>query len=112
MTRTVVLALSMTLVAGCMSSQPSGSEHSAAATAPPFRGPIPTHVMTYILWGADDEDWGLPGVDVKQAAKWLTWAMAAPQDATTLHNAGIKTMFYTNPNRVASFEGEYANDES
>src|SRR5579863_9038198 len=61
---------------------------------------VPTHIMTYILWGASENHKGLPGVNVSEAARWVSWTIARPDDTHALSSAGIHTMYYTDPNRV------------
>jgi len=74
--------------------------------------PVPKHMITYMDWGRSDRDWGLPGVDPHQVAPWATWVMAKPRDASAVAAAGMKTMFYSNPNRVAPKDAMYKDDDS
>lgn len=84
--------------------QQSGSAAGAEA--------VPKHMITYMDWGRSDRDWGLPGVDPHQVAPWATWVMAKPRDASAVASAGMKTMFYSNPNRVAPKDAMYKDDDS
>lgn len=74
-------------------------------------GTLPRHIMTYILWGASEHSKGL-SVDVNRAAQWVTWVIAKPDDSRMLSAAGIKTMYYSNPNRIAPKEPMYRDDDS
>jgi hypothetical protein len=47
-----------------------------------------------------------------QAAKWLTWAYTDVTDSSAIHYAGIKTMYYTQPNRQGPGGAEYSSDET
>src|SRR5690348_1224814 len=84
------------------------ARHAGPANA---AGVLPRHVMTYILWGASENQKGLD-VDPRQAAQWVTWSIAKPDDSRQLSAAGIKTMYYSNPNRVAPKEPMYVDDDA
>jgi hypothetical protein len=68
-----------------------------------------THVLT---WDALDYGNGNTTVTPAQAAPWLTWLMTDPDRSAAFHEAGIKTMYYTQPNRQAPGGAEYSSDES
>ncbi len=74
-------------------------------------GTLPRHIMTYILWGASEHQKGLD-VDPRQTAQWVSWAIAKPDDSRQLSAAGIKTMYYSNPNRIAPTEPMWADDDT
>jgi len=73
---------------------------------------VPKHMITYMDWGKGPREWGLPGVDAHQVAQWATWVMAKPKDASAVAAAGMKTMFYSNPNRVAPKDAMYKDDDT
>lgn len=91
-----------------------GSKNSSSAAATN----VPTHVLSYTFFGVNGVPKGEPTVDIAAAAKWTTWAMANEEMSKRLHAAGMKTIFYTDPNRVAprdkmlytSDENEFAHD--
>ena len=95
-------------IANCQSLKTS----SAASSS------VPTHVLSYAFFGVNGVPKGEPTVDVNSAAKWTSWAMSNEAMSRQLSAAGIKTIFYTDPNRVAprdkmlysSDENEYAHD--
>lgn len=90
-------------IANCQSHTSS----SAAASG------VPTHVLSYTFFGVNGVPKGEPTVDLASAAKWTTWAMSNPANSRQLHAAGMKTIFYTNPNRVAPRDKAlYSTDES
>jgi hypothetical protein len=62
-----------------------------------------THVLTEDYLGSPD---GTSAVSWSTAAKYLTWAETGIQDATAIHNAGIKTMAYVDPNRTTVGTGD------
>jgi len=73
---------------------------------------VPRHVLTYQFFGVNGVPKGEPHADVASAAKWTDWAMSNPAMSKTLSAAGIKTIFYTDPNRVAPRDKEYTADET
>lgn len=96
----IVLAF---FIANCQSHQPSTAASSG----------VPTHVLSYTFFGVNGVPKGEPTVDVASAAKWTTWAMSNIPMSRQLHAAGMKTIFYTNPNRVAPRDRAiYSSDES
>jgi hypothetical protein len=80
-------------------------------------GPAPTpaehglsvqmHQLTE-LYVAD----GAPRIAWTSMAPWLTWATATVAQSVILHSLGVKTEFYTDPNRVAPGDPLYTSDES
>ena len=69
-------------------------------------GIAPKHVLTWadILL----VDHILPA----QAAPYLNWASVTVPDSNRFSQAGIKTVYYTDPNRVSQGQKLYTNDES
>jgi hypothetical protein len=70
--------------------------NSTAATAT-------THVLTEDYLGSPD---GTSSVAWSTAAKYINWAETGIQDATAIHDAGIKTMAYVDPNRTTVGTGD------
>jgi hypothetical protein len=60
-------------------------------------GAVPQHVQTSDYWGGYA---GTHAVPPQNAARWLTWAEVDAQDARRIAPFGVKTMLYTNPNRL------------
>ena len=90
-------------VANCQSQNSS----SAASSG------VPTHVLSYTFFGVNGVPKGEPTVNVSDAAKWTSWAMANEAMSRQLSAAGMKTIFYTDPNRVAPRDKMlYTSDES
>ncbi len=58
---------------------------------------VPRHVLTAEYLAGY---YGTKRVSAAQAAPYLNWAQTTPQDSGPIHAAGIKTNFYTNPNRT------------
>ena len=72
-------------------------------------GPIAqTHVLT---WqddtGLDSQTFGWA-----QIAPYVDWTVLSPANNLAAQSVGIKTVLYTDPNRVDSSSPEYSNDES
>jgi hypothetical protein len=88
------------------------------APAPASAAAVPAHVQTFLFWGVNGTPKGEPHVSNREAAKWVTWGMSAPHESYGLAAAGIKMVYYTNPNRVfrkskffnANDESEFAHD--
>jgi hypothetical protein len=70
---------------------------------------VPGHVMTLDWLGGDS---GTFAVSWKSAAPHTTWAFTNAKDSKAIHTAGIKTLYYTQPNRQAPGEPEYTSDSS
>jgi len=105
----VFLALLCTQAQCARSSPPpSGSAPAPSSAA----ADVPRHVLTYQFFGVNGVPKGEPHADVASAAKWTDWAMSNPAMSKTLSAAGIKTIFYTDPNRVAPRDKEYTADET
>jgi hypothetical protein len=67
---------------------------------------IPNHVLTLADVKYTDH------ISPTQAAPYLDWASVTVPDANNFSKAGIKTMFYTDPNRVSPGQKLYTTDES
>ncbi len=81
---------------------------AAAATAAPTASPasaVPTHLLTaeYLL-GL----YGTRSVTPAQAAPYLSWAQTTTSDSLAIHDAGIKTQVYIDPNWLATTDPLYA----
>ncbi len=106
------------MLAAChgQSSAPASSPSPAAAIATvapePAATGIPAHVLTYQFFGVNGIPKGYPRVKTQVAARWVSWAMSSPRLANELSAAGMKTIYYTDPNRVAPRDRMYSSDES
>jgi len=67
------------------------------------------HVLTYGYLGGY---FGTHKITWSQAAPYLTWASTIGSDSTAIHAVGIKTIFYSDPNRVQSNDPLFASPES
>jgi len=68
---------------------------------------VQPHQLTE-LYAAD----GAPHGAWSKMAPWLTWATATVAQSVILHSLGVKTEFYTDPNRVAPGDPLYSDVES
>lgn len=83
---------------------------SPNSTPTPTPGPISqTHVMTAAYLGGY---YGTNKIPWSAAAPYLNWAETGVTDANAISSAGIKTMFYTDPNHVQVGDPMYTTDES
>jgi len=72
-------------------------------------GPIAqTHVMTL----QDSSGIDSPTYSWGQMAQYVNWAVVGPADNAPAQSVGIKTIIYTDPNRVYDGMPEYSNDET
>ena len=79
-------------------------------TPSPTPGPISQkHVLTSDYLGGY---YGTSSIAWSAAAPHLTWASTNQTDANAISAAGMKTMYYTNPNRVLSTDPMYTSNES
>jgi hypothetical protein len=69
----------------------------------------PRHVLTLDWLGGDSGTFAVPWAT---AAKHTTWAFTNAKDSVAIHDAGIHTLYYTQPNRQAPGEPEYSSDNS
>jgi hypothetical protein len=81
----------------------NGSGSSVSQALPPARvnsassSSASTHVLTADYLGGTH---GTHSIKWSQAAPYLTWAETDVSDATAIHDAGIKTLYYLDPNRT------------
>ncbi len=79
-------------------------------TPSPTPGPIAqTHVLTADYLGGY---YGTHSIAWSAARPYLNWASTNPTDANAIASTGIKTMYYTNPNRLQSNDPMYISDET
>jgi hypothetical protein len=71
-----------------------------------FDNVVPNHVLTWAWIKTTDH------VSPTQAAPYLDWAVVNNPDANAFSAAGIKTVLYSDPNRVYPGQPMYTNDES
>lgn len=77
------------------------------STPSPTPGPIgQKHVLTSDYLGGY---YGTSSISWSSAAPYLNWASTNATDANAISSAGIKTMYYTNPNRLVSHDPMYVN---
>jgi hypothetical protein len=116
--RMLWLATCAALLAGC--SHASGAlpiPQAAPNSGTSINGLMPEHarqdlsVQTHQLTELYMAD-GAPRIAWTTMAPWLTWATATVAQSVILHGLGVKTEFYTDPNRVAPGDPLYTNDES
>ena len=116
--RILWLISSAALLAGCAHSNgalphppaaPNGGTSINGLTPEPAQRnlSVQAHQLTE-LYVAD----GAPRISWMQMAPWLTWSTATVAQSYILHSLGVKTEFYTDPNRVAPGDRLYTNDES
>ncbi|HEV3152886.1 MAG TPA: hypothetical protein VGZ02_03670 [Candidatus Baltobacteraceae bacterium] len=67
-------------------------------------GAAPAHVQTADYWGGYA---GTHRVPASEAARALTWAETNPADSQTLRALGVKTILYSNPNRIEPSDTMY-----
>jgi hypothetical protein len=78
----------------------------------PTPTPVPiamTHVLTMDYLGGKD---GTRSIGWKAAAPYLSWAETSASDADDIHDAGIETAYYIDPNRTQPGEALHTSDES
>jgi hypothetical protein len=76
----------------------------------PTPGPISmTHVLTEDYLGGTN---GTRAITWAAAAPFLTWAETGTADASAIHAAGIKTMYYIDANRTETGDALQTSDES
>lgn len=99
--------------AGCSSSAtPSAVSRATAIRSAParhaqhFDSTVPNHVLTYAII------FHKYGISPTQVAPYLDWAEVQGADANAFSQAGMKTVLYTDPNRVTPNDPMYTNDES
>jgi hypothetical protein len=80
--------------------------------ATPTPGPISQkHVLTYDVLGTP---YGTTSISWSSAAPYLTWAQTGYANATAIAATGIKTRFYSDPNKTSPNMGDpmYSSDET
>jgi hypothetical protein len=70
---------------------------------------IPKHVLS---WDTLGKGYFTTTVSDAQASQWLSWVMTSASDSAGFHSAGVKTMYYTQPNRQGPGGPEYSTDET
>lgn len=75
----------------------------------PLLGAIPRHVQTADYWGGYS---GTKVVPASAAAEALSWVETDDIGAAEIRPLGVKTIMYTDPNRVRPGDPVYNNDES
>lgn len=79
-------------------------------TPSPTPGPIAQkHLLTADYLGGY---YGSHSIAWSTAAHYLNWASTNQVDANAISGAGIKTMYYTNPNRTQSTDPMFTSDET
>lgn len=68
-----------------------------------------THALTWDQLGGTV---GTHKITWAQAAPYLTWALTSPADSAAIRATGIKTAFYTDPNRQSPIDPMYTSDET
>ncbi len=97
-------------VSGCASAV--APHLKGTATSPSGRdarardGSVPNHVITFAT-----EDFA-GQFDPVKAAQYLDYVAVGLKDANAFHAAGIKTIYYTDPNRTHKGTPMYTNDET
>ena len=67
------------------------------------------HVLTWLIIGSPG---GTTKVKPDQVVQWVDYTMTKQADSVIAHALGMKTIFYTDPNRVAKNDLMYTNDET
>jgi len=114
------------LVGGCGSGNGGGSsivpshnfQPGGAPAAPPSHtrtGPMNTPdpiAQTHVITLQDDTGLQNPSFSWDQIAPYVNYSVVAPANNAAAQAVGIKTIIYTDPNRVYSTMPEYSNDET
>ena len=109
--RTAIAIACVLALSGCGARQaiPSLSENAAGRNASAAAVISRSHVLTWDYLGGYA---GTHRITWQQAAPWLSYAVTDAPDASAIRAAGIKTVFYTDPNRQAPSDPEYSSDET
>jgi hypothetical protein len=110
----VALCAAAWSLSGCSNAAAPGTGSSAvtmAHAAPKkvirhFDGVVPNHVLTW-AWIKQRDN-----VSPAQAAPYVDWAAVQVADANAFSQAGIKTAYYTDPNRTYAGQPMYSQDET
>ncbi|HEY5093879.1 MAG TPA: hypothetical protein VII69_02050, partial [Candidatus Eremiobacteraceae bacterium] len=98
--------------------KPKGSPTpSPSPTIHPSPTPMPTMTpgpiaQTHVLTMQDASGIDSPTYSWGQMAQYVSWSVVGPADDAPAQAAGIKTILYTDPNRVYEGMPEYSNDET
>lgn len=82
---------------------------AALVIAVVLMGAAPRHVLTADYWAGYA---GTKTVPADVAARWLSWVETAPADAARIAPLGVKTLLYSNPNRVMPGDSMYTANEA
>lgn len=98
---------------GSLPSPSPSPSHSSTPTPSPSPSPssTPSTTMKHVLTADYVAGTGTK-VSPSTLAPWLTWASIPWQSNTSVRAAGIKAMYYTNPNRLAPGDSMWTTDES
>jgi hypothetical protein len=77
----------------------------------PTMTPAPI-AMTHVVTWQDDTGLQNPSFTWAQIAPYVNWSVVSPGDNANAQAVGIKTVLYTDPNRVDANSPEYSNDET
>ncbi|MGB6985790.1 MAG: hypothetical protein WBD74_07455 [Candidatus Aquilonibacter sp.] len=70
---------------------------------------VPSHVQTADYWGGYA---GTKVVPANQAAQWLSWVETNASSSLKILPFGVKTVAYSDPNRLQPSDAMYSQDES
>lgn len=88
----------------CSSTSTSSTTTTTTSTPAPTSTSVPKHVLTAeYLQGL----YGTTAITPTQAAPYLSWAQTTTNDTIGIHNAGIKTQVYVDPNWLATTDPLY-----
>jgi hypothetical protein len=101
---------------GSPTPSPSPSIHPSP-TPKPSPTPTPTITpgpisQTHVLTMQDESGLNSFTYTWSQMAPYVDWSVSTPRDNAGMQAAGIKTLLYTDPNRVNQDSPEYSNDET
>lgn len=95
---------------GSPNPSPSPTIHPSPTPVPsPTPGPI---AQTHVLTSQDESGLNSYTYTWAQMAPYVTWSVVGPGDNAPAQAAGVKTIIYTDPNRVSQDSPEWSNDES
>jgi hypothetical protein len=92
--------------AGCSIAAAPGVGSSPPGVFNSFHNNVPNHVLTW-AWITHKDN-----VSPTQAAPYLNWAEVQVADANAFSAAGVKTVYYTDPNRTYPGQPMYTQDET
>jgi hypothetical protein len=99
MCRTIAVYAVVALLAGCGGPQSQiGASGAMPSTKMGATSASLTHVLTADYLGGR---YGTHSISWSQAAPYLTWAETDQTDVKSIHDVGIKTLDYVDPNRTA-----------